>query len=217
MIRSLISAVFLATLATASHSATVTNGSFEDIGAGALNGNGWNHFLNIPGWTGDPNVEVQSNSTLGSSVNTPFGDRYAELDTNQDAGIYQDIFLDAGKYMLNFWYSPRVNASPTTTNDMDYSISMGATDLLLGSINGAPNLAYQHGVFTEVTGRFAVESAGLVRLAFSANGGSFYNGCGNCGALIDNVSISAVPLPAAGWMLLAGFGGLVAMRRRSKS
>jgi hypothetical protein len=25
-----------------------------------------------------------------------------------------------------------------------------------------------------------------------------------------------VPLPAAGWMLLAGIGGLVAMRRRAK-
>ena len=29
--------------------------------------------------------------------------------------------------------------------------------------------------------------------------------------------ISAVPLPAAGWMLLAGIGGLVAMRRRARA
>lgn len=30
-------------------------------------------------------------------------------------------------------------------------------------------------------------------------------------------SMSPVPLPAAGWMLVAGVGGLVAMRRRKKA
>ena len=29
--------------------------------------------------------------------------------------------------------------------------------------------------------------------------------------------VSAVPLPATGWMLLAGFGGLAAMKRRKKA
>ncbi|MFK7868378.1 MAG: VPLPA-CTERM sorting domain-containing protein [Roseobacter sp.] len=29
--------------------------------------------------------------------------------------------------------------------------------------------------------------------------------------------LSSVPLPAAGWMLMVGFGGMVAMRRRKKS
>jgi hypothetical protein len=30
-------------------------------------------------------------------------------------------------------------------------------------------------------------------------------------------TISPVPLPAAGWMLLAGLGGIVALRRRAKA
>ncbi|GAA0300995.1 VPLPA-CTERM sorting domain-containing protein [Rhodovulum strictum] len=34
---------------------------------------------------------------------------------------------------------------------------------------------------------------------------------------IDNGSISAVPLPAAGWLLIAGLGGLGVVARRKKS
>jgi len=36
------------------------------------------------------------------------------------------------------------------------------------------------------------------------------------GAALDNVAISAVPLPAAAPLLLAGLGGLVAFGRRRR-
>ena len=39
---------------------------------------------------------------------------------------------------------------------------------------------------------------------------------GSPGATYD-IGISAVPLPAAGWLLLAGVGGLAAMKRRKKA
>lgn len=201
-----------AVISSGASAATIQNGSFEDIGTGTLNGSGWSHFSNIPGWTGDPNVEIQSNSTLGS-VNTPFGNRYVELDTNQDAGISQLITLAAGRYQLTFWYSPRVNADPTSTNDMTFKISNGASTLLDGTINGAPNAAFPHGTFTEVTAEFTT-TGGMFDLAFQATGGSFASGCGNCGALIDNVSISAVPLPAGLMLMLTGLGALGVARRR---
>lgn len=34
---------------------------------------------------------------------------------------------------------------------------------------------------------------------------------------IDAIGVTPVPLPAAGWMLLAGLGGMAALRRRQKS
>lgn len=206
-------ALCAAIFASTASAATITNGSFEDIGTGTLNGSGWNHFGSVPGWDGDPNVEIQSNSTLGS-VNTPFGNRYAELDTNQDAGISQEITLGAGTYELSFWYSPRVNAEHTTTNDMLYKIFNTTTSLLSETINGAPNLAFPHGTFTEVTALFTTDG-GTFTLAFQATGGSFFSGCGNCGALIDNVAISAVPLPAGLLLMLTGLGAFGVARRRT--
>lgn len=34
---------------------------------------------------------------------------------------------------------------------------------------------------------------------------------------VSSVTVSAVPLPAAGWLMIAGLGGLAAMRRRKKA
>ncbi len=51
-------------------------------------------------------------------------------------------------------------------------------------------------------------SAGTVRLIYSAANGD---------PEILNVDVNEVPLPAAGWLLFAGLGGIAAMKRRSKA
>jgi hypothetical protein len=39
----------------------------------------------------------------------------------------------------------------------------------------------------------------------------------NSAVLVAELNAASVPLPAAGWMLIAGIGGLVAMKRRQKA
>ena len=206
-----VAAATLATAATASTTNYVVNGSFEDVeGAVQSRNNGsWGTFSSIPGWTdlGGTDFEIQTNPTLGS-IDAQDGFRYVELDAHgsgSNAQIGQMVTLGAGTYKLSFYYSPRVNVSPTTTNDIVYSVGT----LLSGMITGAPNEDYLHGMWTEVTGLFTVETDGDYLLAF---GGAGYEE--TLGGFIDNVSISAVPLPAGGLLLLGGLGALAFARRR---
>lgn len=198
-----------AMIASSANAATIVqNGSFED-GPAVSN---WQIFGSIPGWEADPNIEIQTAGTLGS-IDPQEGDRYAELDTNQNSRIFQDIVLDAGTYMLSFFYSPRVNQSPTDTNDMSYSIAG-----LSGEILGAPDGDFAHGAWTEVTEYFTIDADNtLATLSFQASGETPTNGCGNCGALLDNVSIAAVPLPAGLLLMLSAVGAFGFARRRTQA
>ncbi|MEL6690068.1 MAG: hypothetical protein AAFP28_07090 [Pseudomonadota bacterium] len=202
-------------LALPASATTITNGSFEDLGGQTINGN-WEIFPGVPGWTGSPNVEIQTDPTIGA-VNAHTGDNYVELDTNQDSSITQLINLTRGAWELTFWYSPRVNDDDTTTNDLEWSLTDTAdnSEIFSELVTGAPNDDYQWGVWTEITTTFVVLDASTFALTFGATGGSAYDGCGNCGALIDTVSIAPVPLPAGGLLLLAGLGAVFGLRRRN--
>jgi len=199
---------------TSASGATVQNGGFEDLGGQTINGN-WEIFPGIPGWTGSPNVEIQTAATLGSIDPQGTGSNYVELDTNTNSSISQDIdFTIAGNYTLSFYYSPRVNASPTTTNNMSFSLGNADGKIIGEDIDGAPNLDFPWGEWTLVKTAFSIIDTGVYTLKFAAFGEQRTKGCGDCGALLDNVSIapappggpSVVPLPASSLLLLGGLG-----------
>ncbi|SHH17487.1 VPLPA-CTERM protein sorting domain-containing protein [Cognatiyoonia sediminum] len=235
-ITTFIAASCLAFAGATANAATVTNGSFEDFD-GDLNGGGWNFFdtIDVAGWSGTPNIEIQTYKGVGSPANgtigldpidNTVGSHYAELDTNTNSVLSQTInFAEAGRYVLSFLYSPRVDNPDTDTNDMSFKIEGQGDTVLEETILGAPNGDYPHGEWTRADSFFTIESLGDYVLSFAALGGSLFNGCGNCGALIDDVSIAAVigenpqpvPLPASSLLLLAGLGGLGAMRRMKRS
>lgn len=206
-------------LAGGAANAAVVNGSFEmDAGTGIVNGNNfasmigapqgndsWDIFNPVPGWniTGSNGLELQTANTIPL---TPFdGDYYAELDGTQNTTISQDIFLSAGRHNLSFAYSPRDES--ITTN----AVSFGISRLFADSING-PASDVPRGVWTVVSQDFVVGAAGTYSLFFDGATES-----DSIGGFIDNVRVEAVPLPAAGFLLIGALGGLAAIRRRKKA
>ena len=212
----LIAAVAAVSFGAAAQGSTVnlvTNGSFEDTPD--FNGS-WRVFQgsDLNGWEvqSGAGVEIQTNS-VGGVLDTPWGTNYVELDSHNGNGgastgptnsaIGQDIFLTAGRYLMSFYYSPRVNTFGTDTNGIDYSIA-GVS----GSASG-PNGEFAFGEWTLVEETFTIVSDGTYQLRFEATGGEE-----TLGGLVDNVSLTAVPLPAGMLLLMTAIGGLGIARRR---
>jgi hypothetical protein len=220
----IISALAVAALgATAASAATVVNGSFEDptraIGevnnnafvdlAGSSGSSSWDVWSELNGWASTgAGIEIQTDNTIGS-VDAQDGEHYVELASHGAAdstsAMKQGITFSAGTYLLSFYYSPRTGTLG------ENGIKYGVEGVFAGVVSG-PTDDLKRGEWTEVTQEFTVGD-GTNSLFFSAIAG----GNSTLGGLIDNVSISAVPLPASSLLLLAGLGGLGAMRRRKKA
>lgn len=210
-----VAAAMLAGVSFASAATIVQNGSFEeDPGVTGVRGNsyadiasgangGWDIFGSLPGWAADTDgVEVQGRFTM--PLDPYEGDYYVELDTTQNSGISQTIALGVGRYLMSFAYSPRELS--TTTNAISYGINNLFADLVNGP-GGALNTVV--GQWTVVTQEFFVKTAGQYSMFFDAASNSE-----SLGGFLDDVKVSAVPVPAAGFLLFGALGGLAALRRR---
>ena len=119
----------------------------------------------------------------------------------------QDIVLDAGRYLLEFYYSPR--NSDVGSNGISYEVNNGT--VLAGSVTG-PSATTSVGVWTLISDIFQIGADGTpVTLAFSATGTA-----NTLGGFIDNIKITPVPLPAGLPLFLGGLGlmGWLGWRRK---
>lgn len=156
------------------------------------------------GWT----QGVGSEDVIGTGFYQWYGlGRYIDMNgsTGQAGAISQLISgLTAGaKYLLSF--------------DVGYNNGSGNNEALgygIGSLNTSygPPILSGSGTFLHITAMFTA-SAMTELLHFADVGNSPGD---NGGPILDNVMIqtAAVPVPAAGALLLAGLGGLAALRRR---
>ncbi|MEM8822354.1 MAG: VPLPA-CTERM sorting domain-containing protein [Pseudomonadota bacterium] len=93
----------------------------------------------------------------------------------------------------------------------DSALNNGASefDVIRGSLQLDAEARYFNSLWIEWTGG---------TLSFRSISGTRTLGINNATILPgDPLAVSSVPLPAAGWMLLAGLGGLVALKRRRKA
>lgn len=205
---------------SAANAAIVSNGSFEeDPGVLGKNGNtfasmpgasggaSWDIWTGgLPGWTvtGGVGLELQTANTIPL---TPYdGDYYLELDSDDNSAMEQVVTLASpGRYELSFAFSPRVD-SPTTN-----AVNFGIDGLFFDTVNG-PSVDYPLGEWALVTYEFTVGAAGAYTLFFDATSVS-----DSFGGFVDDVQISAVPVPAAGGLLMLALAGLGAAKRRKKA
>jgi hypothetical protein len=132
-----------------------------------------------------------SNSPGGVSLSNDCGSKCLQLNNNETITV---TYKNNGLFdLLSFAFR-----SPGNGGDLEITDNNGNSQTITENLNGN---ALQ---FISFPGQYN----GILSFSWT----NAENGSGR----VDNVSfnISAVPLPAAGWLLLAGVGGLAALRRK---
>lgn len=129
------------------------------------------------------------------------GGTFLDMDgSTEDSGRITSIasfFVVAGEqYELAFSYGK--NGTGAETLSFGFGGWLGALPLAAGALSG----------FTSTLISFTATTTGNSSLFFENSGGD------NQGALLDNVALSAVPLPAGGLLLIGGLAALAGLRRR---
>lgn len=175
----------------------IVNGGFE---APAISG--WTSVNSIPGWFSTTNgIEIQRNA-----AGSPYeGYQHVELDAYANSNMIQNIATGAGRtYDLSFAYSPRPGVA-VSSNGIDVYFNGSLLENIAVSGIGLGNTQWSmHHYMVTATGS-------LSSLEFRAAGIS-----DSYGGYLDSVSMTqtAVPLPAAFWLLGSGVLGLLGIRRR---
>jgi len=121
--------------------------------------------------------------------------REGRISTKGDLGL-----IDGKTYELTFDYG---------TNDFPGSFPVNLS-FGLGTLLDSIRIEVQPKMLMQAVFRFVYDGSGNFLYFADASGTRKDNG----GPVLDNVTLAAVPVPAAGLLLLGALGGLAALRRR---
>ena len=185
--------------------AIVADGGFETQGAAlgytcSMIPGGGNQCA-VGAWSGSGSqAGINLNDGQSFAGNALDGSYYAFLQSlnGTTSSIFQNVTVTAGKYMVSWLAGGRTNYS----GPVNYTVSLGSQIYSGGLTQAQPFTA---------TSAIVTLAGGTYTLAFSAHTDS-----GDNSALIDKVSIAAVPEPATWALMIGGFGMIGAtMRRRA--
>ncbi len=207
-VRKIIFGAMLAGFSAVSFSANlIINGGFEDpTGTAIGGGGGWKYYSSseVPGWDGS-NIELWG--TLG--IESYEGDYHAELNAHgqsQNAGpwsISQTFATTKGQtYDLFFAYGARLGSATDSNEafrvDVD-GLGFTLTDHIVGA-------------WSTYSGSF-VADGDFATLKFSSVAQDKWT----YGNFLDDVSVTATPIPGSLTLLTLGLAGLGAVRRKAKA
>lgn len=181
----------------------VTNGSFESYAGGSFSGY---QVINagssaLAGWT----IGYTSVDVINGSYGAVSGNSIDMLGSPGPGSIAQYLATTAGQT-----YTLRFDLSQNLGGDND-----AAGKALFVSFNGDPATLFTAlysgpGTVAHQTLSFTASSASTL-LQFTSGAGGY------SGAVLDNISVTAVPEPETYAMLLAGLGLMATIARRRKS
>lgn len=191
----------------------IQNGSFEE--PEITTASGYQILERIPGWIGGRGrgIELQADG-IGrwTASGIADGEQFAELDTDENSLMYQDVSTQAGStYLLSFAFAPRqLDNRPPDSNDV-VVLWEGREVALLGgpSVRSAFR---QEQWSTHSYALTADSETGFSRLLFQALGPA-----DGKGGLIDRVSIVPMPVPEPSTIAILAMGmAVVVLHVRSR-
>jgi hypothetical protein len=118
-------------------------------------------------------------------------------------------FVPGATYMLSYSLAGSQRHDPLSTDTVEAYISNGGPNVTFTSHTLASATGFTNFVDTFTVGAPVNMAQIFVRAASGVSD--------NVGLLLDNVKLTAVPLPAAVWLLLSGIAGLGAFARRRRA
>lgn len=196
----------LALALTGAAHATATNYVVDGNFAGGASANGFTTYYGTQTFdSGAWTVGGDSIDLIGSYWQQPTGGYTVDLDGNAPGSISQTLNLTAGEYLLSFLLAGNMG-SGNGVQTVNVSVG-GVTQSFSFDTTGH---SFSSMGYTLETLKF--DAIGATTLTFTSGSG------GASGAVIGDVSVTAVPEPASLGLLLAGIGmlGVMSSRRRAR-